>query len=135
MRIIQIGAYPLSSDIIRGGIEASVYGLAQELGKANEVHVFDAPRKGGETGTIEEGNVLVHRTDNPGRWQVSAIRQTKKMAKEIMSLQPDVCHVHGTNLFAWKMYRRLKKDGLPCVVTIHGLARVEKKNALKKAML
>ena len=49
-----------------------------------------------------------------------------------MSLQPDVCHVHGTNLFAWKMYKRLKKEGLPCVVTVHGLARVEKKNALKK---
>lgn len=132
MRIVQIGAYPLSSDMIRGGVEASVYGLAQELGKSNVVHVFDAPRKGGETGTVEEGNVLVHRTDNPGRWQVSAIRQTKKMAKEIRMLQPDVCHVHGTNLFAWKMYRRLKKEGLPCVVTVHGLARVEKKNALKK---
>lgn len=132
MRIVQIGAYPLSSDMIRGGVEASVYGLAHELGKSYEVHVFDAPRKGGEIGTAEEGNVLVHRTDNPGRWQVSAIRQTKKMTKEIMSLQPDVCHVHGTNLFAWKMYRRLKKEGLPCVVTVHGLARVEKKNALKK---
>lgn len=133
MRIVQIGAYPLSSDMIRGGVEASVYGLAHELGKSNEVHVFDAPRKGGEIGTAEEGNVLVHRIDNPGRWQVSAIRQTKKMTKEIMSLQPDVCHVHGTNLFAWKMYKRLKKEGLPCVVTVHGLARVEKKNALKNS--
>lgn len=133
MRIIQIGAYPLSTDLVRGGVEASVYGLAKELEKSNEVHVFDAPRKGGGTGTVEEEeNVHVHRTDNPGKWQVSAIRQIKKMVEEIVTLQPDVCHVHGTNLFAWMMYRRLKKEGLPCIVTVHGLAKVEKRNALKK---
>lgn len=133
MRIVQIGAYPLSPDLVRGGVEASVYGLAKELGKSNVVHVFDAPRKGGGAGTVEEENIHVHRTDNPGKWQVSAIRQIKKMVEKIVKLQPDVCHIHGTNLFAWMMYRRLKKEGLPCIVTVHGLARVEKKNALKKS--
>ena len=47
MRIVQIGAYPVSSDCIGGGVEASVYGLAQEQSLAHEVHVFDVPRIGG----------------------------------------------------------------------------------------
>lgn len=132
MRVVQIGSYPLSSDVIRGGVEASVYGLAQELGKSNEVHVFDCPRKGGANCVDKDENVTVHRTDNPGKWQVAAIRQVKKMAKEVALLRPDVCHIHGTNLFSWLMYKRLKKEGPPCVVTVHGLALVEKKNALKK---
>lgn len=132
MRIVQIGAYPLYSNVIRGGVEASVYGLSQELGKSYDVHVFDTPRKGGTTQAVEDGRVFVHRTENTGKWQIDAARQVDRMTKEIVALQPNVCHVHGTNLFSWQLYKRMKKEGLPCVVTVHGLARVEKKNALKK---
>lgn len=132
MFIVQIGSYPLSSAVIRGGVEASVYGLSQELGKSNDVHVFDNPRKGGVTSVDKDGNVTMHRAENPGKWQVAAIRQVKKMAQEVALLHPDVCHIHSTNLFSWLMYKRLKKEGLPCVVTVHGLALVEKRNALKK---
>ena len=43
-RVAQIGPYPQSVDCIKGGVEASVYGLAQEQGKSMDVHVFDLPR-------------------------------------------------------------------------------------------
>lgn len=132
MRIVQIGSYPLCPEIIRGGVEASVYGLSQELGKYNKVDVFDIPRRGVAGFVGNEGNVTVHRKGNKGKWQVNAIRQVKTIAKEIALLRPDVCHIHGTSLFAWLMYKRLNKAGLSCLVTVHGLVLVEKKNALKK---
>lgn len=132
MRIVQIGAYPQSRNCIRGGVEASVFGLAQELSKANEVHVFDLPRIACPCKTEFDKSVCVHRTHNKGERLLSTSFQVRTMAEEIVSLNPDVCHIHGTNLFSWLMYRTLKKHNMNVMVTIHGLVRVEKLNALKK---
>lgn len=134
MRIIQIGQYPLSRDCIQGGVEASVFGLAQEQARTSEVHAFDFPRIGGKDCVGQDGKVIVHRFCNTGKRQVSTLRQVKAMAKEIDALNPDVCHLHGTGLFSWLMYRRLKRMGLKVVVTVHGLYLVEKRNLLKKGI-
>ncbi len=132
MRIVQIGSFPESGNCIRGGVEASVFGLAKEQGKENEVHVFDVPRIGGGNGVEMIEGVTVHRFCNPGRKQFHAGRQVSSISKEIQALHPDICHIHGTNLFSWLMYRQLKKMKLPVIVTVHGLVLVEKRNALKK---
>ena len=131
-RIVQIGPYPRSRDHVHGGVEASIYGLSQEQGRTADVHVFDIPRIGGSQRVEKDGNVTLHRWRNAGNRQVAVAKQVKVMAKEILSLHPDVCHVHGTGLFAWLMYRALKKNGLKVVVTVHGLIRVEKGNLLRK---
>ena len=132
MQIIQIGPYPLSKDCIRGGVEASVYGLSQALAQQNVVHVFDIPRISGGEHVEKDGEVIVHRYCNKARRQIATSRMTKMMAKEILALRPEICHLHGTSLFSWLMYRSLRKE-THVIVTVHGLARVEKKNALKKA--
>ena len=132
MRVVQIGSYPLSPDRILGGVEASVYGLAQQLSLTQEVHVFDLPRLDGEVGTEKDGRVIVHRHRNDGKRQIATSSLVKVMAKEIAALHPDICHIHGTNLFMWLMYRRLTQLGLRIVVTVHGLVRVEKQKLLKK---
>lgn len=132
MRIVQIGAYPLAADHIDGGIEASVYGLSQTQSRDCEVHVFDCPRKNAVQRVENDNGVVVHRFVNQGRRQVSSAREAKRMAEEIVAINPDVCHIHGTNLFSWMMYRALRKREMPVVVTIHGLAWVEKKNALQR---
>lgn len=131
MRIIQIGPYPQSPDFIRGGIEASIYGLAQEQGRTDEVHVFDVPRIGGEYGVSHDGRVTVHRFCNEGQWQISTSKQVKTMVSDICALRPDVCHIHGTGLFSWLIYRKLREES-KVVVTIHGLVLVEKRNLLKQ---
>ena len=131
-RIIQIGPFPQSIDRVRGGVEASVFGLAKAQSASHEVHVFDIPRIGGSHVVENMAGVTAHRFCNQGGRQFVAGRQVKTMVKEIQALRPEVCHIHGTSLFAWLMYRELKKKGLPVVVTVHGLVRVEKRNALKK---
>ena len=132
MRVVQIGSYPLRPDCILGGVEASVYGLAQQQSRTMEVHVFDLPRIDGEVGIGTDGKVIVHRFRNEGQRQIATSRQVKAMAKEIEILHPDICHIHGTNLFMWLMYRQLTQMGLKTIVTVHGLVRVEKRNLLKK---
>ena len=132
MRIVHIGPYPLSEDCIRGGVEASVYGLTQELGQSNEIHVFDFPRINGWDGIESNGNNLVHRFQNKGKRQMSMLSQAKRIVDEIAYLKPDVCHIHGTGLYSCVMYRALKQRCLQTIVTVHGLVMVEKLNALKK---
>ena len=134
MRIIQIGQYPLSRDCIQGGVEASVFGLAQEQSRTLEVHAFDIPRIGGKDCVEQDGKVIVHRFCNTGNRQVSTFHHVKAMAKEIGALNPDICHLHGTGWFPWLMYRQLKRMGLKVMVTIHGLVLVEKRNMLKKGI-
>ena len=129
--IVQIGPYPLTSDCIKGGVEASVYGLAQEQGKDGEVHVFDLPRKGMEDSVCRDGNVIVHRFLNSGKRQVSIVKQVKRIIHEIVALNPSICHIHGTSLYAFLMYRGLVKRNISVIVTVHGLLLVEKRNLLR----
>lgn len=134
MRIIQIGQYPQERGRICGGVEASVFGLAQEQSHDNEVHVFDFPRIGGNNGVAYDGKVLVHRFRNIGKRQMSTSRLVKQMAEEIIALRPDICHIHGTGLFSWLMYRELERKNQKTMITVHGLIRVEKRNMLKKGL-
>ena len=132
--IVQIGPFPLSSCCVQGGVEASVFGLAKAQSTTHEVHVFDIPRIGGNRIIENIEGVVVHRFCNQGGRQFAAGRQVTVMAKEIQTLHPQVCHIHGTSLFAWLMYRELKRMEMPVVVTVHGLVRIEKLNALKKCI-
>lgn len=132
--IVQIGPFPLSSNHIQGGVEASVFGLAKALGTMHEVHVFDTPRIGGSHIVENVEGLIVHRFCNQSKRQFAAARQVTVMVKEIQALHPQVCHIHGTSLFAWLMYRELQRRKLSVVVTVHGLVRIEKLNALKKSI-
>ena len=132
--IVQIGPFPLSSNHIQGGVEASVFGLAKAQSSTHEVHVFDTPRIGGSCVVEKIESVIVHRFCNLGGRQFEAGRQVVVMANEIQELHPEICHIHGTSLFAWLMYRELQRRKLSVVVTVHGLVRIEKLNALKKSI-
>lgn len=132
--IVQIGPFPLSSNHIQGGVEASVFGLAKALGTMREVHVFDTPRIEGSHVVENVEGLIVHRFCNQSKRQFAAARQVTVMVKEIQALHPEVCHIHGTSLFAWLMYRELQRRKLSVVVTVHGLVRIEKLNALKKSI-
>lgn len=130
--IVQIGSYPESPSCIRGGVEASIYGLAQEQSRLSKVHVFDWPRIKGNQKVEKDGEVTVHRYCNKGSRQLSMVRLVDDVVHEIDMLNPDVCHVHGTTLFSWRIYQQLRKKGRKVILTIHGLICVEKRNLLKK---
>ena len=121
MQITQIGPYPLSPDCIHGGVEASVYGLVNELGservselvserlanstsaqrstlnaQRNVIDVFDLPRIGEKDRVERSGNLTVHRYANPGTHNKDAVLRLKEMVRDIIAVHPDVCHIHGS---------------------------------------
>lgn len=131
MNIVQIGPYPISSDCIQGGVEASVYGLTQALARAQHVvDVFDIPRIGGEDNNEYEGLLTVHRYANRGKHNMEAVQRCGDILRDIVALRPDVLHIHGTGKFSSALYEAAKECGFPIFLTVHGLLYEEKKQAL-----
>lgn len=130
MSIIQIGSYPISPSCIHGGVEASVYGLVQELAKNHTVDVFDVPRIGEKDRVERYGNLTIHRYANPGTHNKDAVLRLKEMVRDIVALGPEVCHVHGTNAINKEIYFALQQHGIKMMLTVHGILREEKKQAL-----
>lgn len=138
--IIQIGPYPLSPDCIHGGVEASVYGLVQELSanrsslnaKRYVVDVFDVPRIGGKDSVERYDNLTIHRYANPGTHNKDAVLRVSEMVRDIVALGPDICHVHGTGAISKQIYFALQRHGIQMMLTVHGLLREEKKQALMR---
>ena len=130
MQIVQIGQFPLSGKLACGGVEASVLGLACEQAKSHCVVVMDMPRKG-IVDTVEHiENVTIYRYCNQGGHNKDAITRVGDIVEKITSLQPSVCHIHGTGLFSWKMFESLTGKGIPMMLTVHGLINEEKRKSL-----
>lgn len=130
MTIVQIGQYPISPECISGGVEASVYGLVQELAKEHIVDVFDIPRLGEKDRVERNGNLTIHRYANPGTHNKDAEQRLKEMVRDIVALGPEVCHVHGTGAFSKEIYLALQRHGIKMMLTVHGIAKEEKKQAM-----
>lgn len=130
MTIVQIGPYPLSADCIKGGVEASVYGLVQELAKNHIVDVFDVPRVGERDRVERYGNLTIHRYANPGTHNKDAVLRLKEMLRDIIALGPEVCHVHGTSSLSKQIYFALRQHGIKMMLTVHGIVKEEKKQSL-----
>ena len=125
--IIQIGPYPVDYNIIRGGVESSVFGLAQELSKTNEVVVLDIPRTGIEDRTERYENMQVCRFHNPGNHIKDFTRRIDDYVRIVLDSNPKVCHIHGTSVFNWKLCKQIRQNNIPVVLTVHGLAKIEKR--------
>lgn len=128
MKIIQIGSYPIDSHKMQGGVEASVYGISSELSKNNEVVVLDFPRYELQQDCIEESDNLVVYRFIRRKNNFMAVLRLKSILSVIKKNKPDVCHLHTTGFYYLCLYIILKIKSIPTVVTVHGIACVEKRN-------
>ena len=133
MKIAIVGSYPLSAEYICGGVEASVYGLAHAVVRAGLiVEVFDLPRIDGQDSFELSGALAVHRYINEGIYNRDAIKRMADICCDIANSHCNVAHIHGTGHFSNALYRAIKKQGVPVVLTIHGLQHEERKQTLYK---
>lgn len=134
MKIIQIGSYPLDVNCIKGGVESSIYGLSLELVKAHTVVIVDVPRLQLSVDKREElaNGMRVYRYAAKGNNNISTIRRCESILSDIKQENPNVCHIHGTGLFSYLLWRKLNKAGLNTIVTVHGLLHIEKRNLWRK---
>jgi len=133
MKIIQIATFPTDITRIKGGVEASVYGLAIEQSGKHDVVICDLPRT-----EIQEDNcttlnrLQIVRFASHGKNNLAALSRLKEYVRFIRKQAPDICHIHTTSLFCLAAYILLRFNRIPCIVTIHGLAHIEKKNLFRK---
>ncbi len=133
MVIVQIGSFPLDSSCIKGGVEASVYGLAVEQSKNHKVVVIDIPRTELINDTSERINdIEIFRFSTKGKNNFSSVIRIHSILQIIRFQKPSVCHVHTTSLFALFIFIFLRFNRIPTIVTVHGLAHIEKKNSWQK---
>ena len=133
MKIFQIGSFPLDASFIQGGVEASIYGLSMELAKINQVFIIDVPRFEIKSDCIEKNaEITIFRFSAPNQRNFTAIFRLKKIVSIIRGQQPELCHIHTTSLFSLICYISLKLLHFPCIVTVHGLAHIEKRNVWRK---
>ncbi len=129
MKIIQIGSFPLDVSCIKGGVEASTYGLAKEQAKTNEVYVMDIPRQILYEDSKEIiNNINVFRYVNKKKNNNGAIKCIHSIVKKIKQIKPDICHIHGTSPFSFFLLSLLKFNRIKTIVTVHGVSHVEKRN-------
>jgi glycosyltransferase involved in cell wall biosynthesis len=133
MRIIQIATFPTDITRIKGGVEASVYGLALEQAGKHEVVICDLPRTDilkDESSTLNM--IQIVRFASHGKNNLAALSRLKEYVRFIRKQAPDICHIHTTGLFCLAVYILLRINRIPCIVTVHGLAHIEKKNLFRK---
>lgn len=131
MKIVQIGPYPISETIVKGGVEASVSGISRALAVRHDVYVLDFPRIGMTDSQEKRHGISIYRFRNPGRHVIDSAKRISDMMDIIRSIKPDICHIHGTSRFCRRLFQELKKAGFAVVLTVHGLVSVEKKNRLR----
>lgn len=133
MKIFQIGSFPLDASFIQGGVEASIYGLSMELAKMNQVFIIDVPRFEIKRDCIEKNaEITIFRFSAPTQRNFTTIFRLKKIVSIIRAQRPELCHIHTTSLFSLICYISLKLLHFPCIVTVHGLAHIEKRNVWRK---
>ena len=133
MKVIQIGPFPLDPMLIRGGVEASIYGLSVELAKNNEITVFDLPRFSNKVDTIETlNNFQVYRFYSRYNRNIFTLTRIKTFLKLIKEIRPDICHLHTSSFFSLVLFVLLRVNRIKVIVTVHGLLHIEKGNIFRK---
>ena len=138
MKIIQIGAYPLNENLIKGGIEASVFGLSHAQAKLGcEVTVITMPSR-----DIKANIVTSEETKKPKvfflssryRYTILNVFYLKKILNIITKeINHDVVHIHGTSLLALLLLSVLRLKRFNVVTTIHGIVSIEHWKLLKRS--
>jgi len=133
MKIIQIGTFPTDINVIKGGVEASIYGLTTQLCKNHNITVIDIPHFENRNDFTEEYNDFsVFRFSTKRNNNYSSIFRIKDILQVIKKSNPDICHIHTTSLFALCLFISLRKNHIATIITVHGLAHIEKANAFRK---
>ena len=133
MRVVQIGPFPLDSTLIRGGVEASIYGLSVELAKTNEIIVFDLPKFSNSSDTIEtQANFQIYRFYTRYNRNIFSLTRIKTILQLIKEIKPDICHLHTSSFFSLVLFVFLRVNRIKTIVTVHGLLHIEKRNIYRK---
>lgn len=128
--IIMVGPFPEDSSRIKGGVQASVYGLSLALLKRVEIHgveVYSIPARAA-SGAIRSATVEgipVTYLHTPYRLHISTIIHLPRVLRAIRRKVNPVVHIHGTGLFQAALIVSLRIRSIPFIWTVHGITEKE----------
>ena len=126
MRIVQIGNFPLDYNVIKGGVEASIFGITKALARNNEVKAISFPNKLLEKDQIlYYENISIHHLANPYRFNSLGFLRMKKIKSIIRTFEADVVHIHDSSILTLLLVRFLQQKKINTVVTVHGVNYIE----------
>jgi glycosyltransferase involved in cell wall biosynthesis len=135
--VVMIGPFPADPSVIKGGVQASVYGLSRTLQKRSDiggVDVFSIPVKADKTplhsATVE--GIAVTYLNAPYRFLISLIIHVSLVFRTIRRKRNPVVHVHGTGLFQAVLLICLRIRRTPLVWTLHGITEKETLEILRR---
>ena len=128
--VVMVGPFPERPSLIRGGVQASVYGLARALSRRSvaRVSVLSLPVKAAAEATVTtqtEGGIEVTRLTIPYKFFASIIVHLPLAMRKIRRLHRPIVHVHGTGLFQASLLALLRLKRIPVVWTLHGITEKE----------
>lgn len=127
--IIIVGAFPEKVTFIKGGVQASVYGLAKALAARTDiasVQVISLPVKGSLS------RFSVHKIDGikvvylkPHRFLTLDVLHLPKVMRTVFSARMPLVHIHGTGLLQALLIAALHTKRITCIWTLHGITAKE----------
>ena len=121
MNILQIGAYPENINFIKGGVQASVYGLSKTLqNKGHQVSVISIPVIKNGFGKITKQNINYINTNI---FLAFAIIHLPFILRRVK--QNQIIHIHGTGLLQTLLIVILHIIKRKSVWTLHGITEKE----------
>ncbi len=124
MHVVLVGDYPREPNCIGGGVEAVVLYLSQALQKYPDLKLSVVTLERWDRGkqNAQHGNVAVYYVPTsklPSRLSID--ENIRRMRKQIIQLQPDLVHAHGTGEYAFAA----AQSRAPWILTLHGMRHQE----------
>ncbi len=122
MRVAIGGMYPELEGQIRGGVEAVVFSLVQELQQREglEIHVVSVRRTNGPDETRLAGKATIHLLAKGNKLPFSmrvARADARRVLAKLGEIKPDLVHAHGIDAPAVAAVR----GGYPTLLCVHGI--------------
>lgn len=126
-----LGPFPDDISLIKGGVQASVYGLAKALqGKEciNSVTGISTPIKDNldsKVTTKALDGIEVTYLNAPLKFLISSVMHLPIIFRKIKTLSQPLVHIHGTGLLETMLCITLRFKRVPYVWTLHGILEKE----------
>lgn len=129
VEIVIVGPFPDDPTRMKGGVQASVYGLARSLQESREVEsvrVVGIPiKESGSAGRRVVDGLSIDYLTMPMRYMASAVVHVPRIAASILGRRNVIAHIHGTGLVQAALSFCLWLGRRHFVWTLHGITELE----------
>jgi len=136
--VVMIGHFPEDPLFIKGGVQASIYGLSRalrvhpEIGRVVAISLPMDLEQGRQRWQNTWDGIDVTYITAPSRFMISSLVNLPYTMRLISGLKHPIVHVHGTGMFQAAVCCVLRIKRIPFIWTLHGLAENETRETYRQ---